>query len=42
MGKHIVHGDAVGNDDDSSDDNHVSLLVIEPFVYSHPRKFISD
>jgi len=37
MGKHIVHGDAVGNDDDSSDDNHVSLLVIEPFVYSHPR-----
>ncbi|KAG2564999.1 hypothetical protein PVAP13_7NG003967 [Panicum virgatum] len=22
MGKHIVHGDAVGNDDDSSDDNH--------------------
>ena len=37
MGKHIVHGDAVGNDDNSSDDNHVSLLVIEPFVCSHPR-----
>jgi len=26
MGKHIVHGDAVGNDDDSSDDNHEHLL----------------
>jgi len=32
MDESIVHGDEVGNDDDSSGDNHVSLLAIKPFV----------
>ena len=34
MDKHIVHGDEVGYDDGSCDDNHVSLLAIKPFVCS--------
>jgi len=36
MDKHIVHSDESGNDDDSCDDNHnhVSLLVMKPFVCS--------
>jgi hypothetical protein len=32
MDKHIVRGDEVGNDDDSLDDNHVSLFVIKLFL----------
>jgi len=34
MDESIVHGDEVGNDDDSSGDNHVSLLAIKPFVWA--------
>lgn len=34
MDKHIVRGDEVGNDDDSLDDNHVSLFVIKPLICS--------
>jgi len=36
MDKHIIHSDESGNDDDSCDDNHnhVSLLVMKPFVCS--------
>ncbi|XP_039820742.1 uncharacterized protein LOC120682795 [Panicum virgatum] len=37
MDKHIVRGDEVGNDDDSLDDNHVSLFVIKLFLCSHPH-----
>jgi len=37
MDKHIVRGDEVGNDDDSLDDNHVSLFVIKLFICSHPH-----
>jgi hypothetical protein len=36
MDKYIVHGDEVGNDD-SSDDNHVSLFLIKLFLCSHPH-----